>query len=153
MLAAAYKHQSVMTPRQQLRILRERAGLSFHECARALGRAGPTDYARLEQDRRYDDERYSDLIIEQLSDVFLGKGEPPIKEKEFYALSSSGYVREQLTPSAPPATDVQDVLQHSRLKLLRLELNTALDDAMLSGSHEGLATALKQAIDRTLAVD
>ncbi|EJF89104.1 hypothetical protein MEG_00226 [Bartonella tamiae Th307] len=71
----------------QMRHLRERAGLSMDELARAMGYKRASSIQRYENSDEFNKEYFSIDLTEKLARVLLGKGHPPIEADEVWALS------------------------------------------------------------------
>lgn len=77
-------------PCEILKALRERAGLSGKECARAYnGSENQTTYFRYEDQGRMRTKQIPWRLIERLIPVMVGKGEPPIRVEELVAISDA----------------------------------------------------------------
>lgn len=76
-------------PCETLKALRERAGLSGQEMARAMGKEAKTTYFRYEDPGRMKDRPIPWRAIERWIPVMVGKGEPPIQVEELVAISDA----------------------------------------------------------------
>ena len=90
------------SPRQRLRDMRKRAHLNGTDCAKALGLAGPTGYMRYETDSKYDTDKYAAKFIQSLLPLFVGRGYPPIEEREMLDISDMGHF---VMPSAAASVE------------------------------------------------
>jgi hypothetical protein len=74
-------------PANQLRTLRERAGLPMSEMARSLGLRGASSYQRYENPEMFKREFLPLEKARRLCRLIVGKGTPPITESEVLALA------------------------------------------------------------------
>lgn len=70
-----------------MRKLRERAGLSMDELARAMGYARASSIQRYENGDEFNKEYFAVDLTQKLANVLVGRGTPPIATDEVWALS------------------------------------------------------------------
>jgi SOS-response transcriptional repressor LexA len=73
---------------QQLKALRDRAGLSMEKMAKDLGYRGASSYQRYEDDTLFEDEKLPLKLVKKLLPILLGKGVPPITSREIQLLAT-----------------------------------------------------------------
>lgn len=91
-LQAHTKGKRVMTtklPRERLKALRERSGLSGSELARSLGYANPSGYFRFEQEKMQGTRPLPYEVVKRLIPILRGRGEPPITAEELLLLTDA----------------------------------------------------------------
>lgn len=71
----------------EIRALRERAGLTMAEMAKALGYRGPSSYQRYEDPQVFIGPVLSLKLAKRLAGALKGRGHPPIEANEIYALA------------------------------------------------------------------
>lgn len=71
----------------QMRKLRERAGLSMDEMARALGYARASSIQRYENENEFSKDYFSVNLTQKIAKALIGRGNPPIMADEVWALS------------------------------------------------------------------
>ncbi|MCT6871256.1 MAG: helix-turn-helix transcriptional regulator, partial [Bartonella sp.] len=71
----------------QMRKLRERAGLSMDEMARALGYARASSIQRYENENEFSKDYFSVDLTQKIARALIGRGNPPIMADEVWALS------------------------------------------------------------------
>ncbi len=71
----------------QMRKLRERAGLSMDEMARALGYARASSIQRYENENEFSKDYFSVDLTQKIAKALIGRGNPPIMADEVWALS------------------------------------------------------------------
>ena len=74
-------------PRERLRSLRERAGISGSQVSRDLGYASAAGYLRYEQPTFAKDNPIPYDIVKRLIPMFVGRGNPPITAEEMLLLT------------------------------------------------------------------
>lgn len=71
----------------KLKALRERAGLSMAQLAKAIGYRGPSSYQRYEDPTLFTKSELPLPLARNLADVLAGKGSPPITREEVLLLA------------------------------------------------------------------
>lgn len=87
-----------------LRALRERAGLSMDAFARAMGYKGASSVQRYESPEDFGDTDLPFNFIKRAAGVLAGRGDPPIRAEELYALAGIG-ADLAVAPAAAPEPD------------------------------------------------
>lgn len=72
---------------ERLRRLRERAGCTIVECAKAAGFSGPSGYARYESEITFTKPHISVELARALAPLFVGRGSPLVTAEEVWALA------------------------------------------------------------------
>jgi SOS-response transcriptional repressor LexA len=90
---------------EELKRLRERAGLSMDELARQIGYKNASSYQRYENATLFKKQYLPMQFIEKLIPILSGKGAPPIDSAEILSLAG---VAEVVSKSMPGATIVYD---------------------------------------------
>lgn len=78
--------RDVFSVTMQMRKLRERAGLSMDEMARALGYARASSIQRYENENEFSKDFLAIDLTQKVADVLIGRGNPPIQYDEVWAL-------------------------------------------------------------------
>lgn len=98
--------QSKLPPAEQLRIIRQRCGLSMAEMAKLLDFKGSSSYQRYEDPTIYPDVLPLKFAQKLLASV-LGKGEPPVSKLDIMALA--GLTTDDVPGSLAALNDRKDV--------------------------------------------
>jgi DNA-binding XRE family transcriptional regulator len=153
---------STMAPGQKLKSMRERAGVSQQECAKALGMATPSGYGRYENDATYNakGEAIPGNIIAGVATVLVGRGYPPVTLQELMEISDSPSLMNLVTnvakdaarlaqnSSAPPAVAPRQQAPPSQGNaLIPDDLIASIDKAMRESVIRGLQMACDFAED------
>jgi hypothetical protein len=151
-----------MAPGQKLKSMRERAGVSQHECAKALGMATPSGYGRYENDATYNakGEAIPGNIIAGVATVLVGKGYPPVTLQELMEISDSPSLMNLVTNVAKDAARLaqnstaptamapkQQAPQSQGNALIPDDLIASIDRAMRESVIRGLQMACDFAED------
>lgn len=96
-------------PRERLRAIRERSGISGSQVARDLGYASPPGYIRYEQPRQGDEPIPYDLI-KRLIPLLVGRGNPPVTAQELLELTDAKEIRKPVAQAFQSLVDDGDGL-------------------------------------------
>ena len=83
---------------EELKKLRERAGLSMDRLARDCGFKGASSYQRYENPKRYTKQWLPLPLVAKIAKALTGKGKPPIEQSEVMALAGVKLGREGKLP-------------------------------------------------------
>lgn len=106
----------------QLKELRDRAGISMEALAKAAGYKGASSYQRYEDPALFTKEYLPLDLVEAIAPSLVGKGTPPITADEVYTLARA------IPPGAPP--EIQEI--EREMQMVPRERQRAVWDAMLS---------------------
>jgi SOS-response transcriptional repressor LexA len=93
---------------EELKRLRERAGLSMEEISKALGYKGPSSYQRYESATQFRKPYLPTDLVGKLAQILQGKGQPPIEPLEVLRLAGITKIVNQAAPEGLYITSLQE---------------------------------------------
>ncbi len=126
------------TPRETLRDLRTRAGVTAAEAARALGYASTNGYIQYEYEK-HGDKLIPYKIVKGLLPLLVGRGTPPVTTDELISISEARSLRADTAPTAMTPASVAPVAGQLLPVRYRVEAGVYLEQAVAGTKAYGAA--------------